>query len=250
MKRKSIKALRYIAISLAAVAVGLIVANAVKIDAEADDRIRQIDQFITSQELCTNFASYTTAHTTAHTTAEPETVSLSYAEWKEQKNDDDTDNSMDLDSGVADTAFTSTEIDHYIPEAEPVTEEPDIYAMDVWTLGSYLYGISELDTTRSLILISYEAYGPDSPLSYYVACACWARTTNGYLGSEDLYASFGGLDPQYGPWMDGLGWDAYAEDALRNCYLNPMYITGCNGVDSPAEWIYAEDTECGTIYVW
>lgn len=143
---------------------------------------------------------------------EPETVSLSYTEWQAQ-------------------------------------QEPDIYSMDVWTLGSYLYGIPEYDTTRSLILISYENYG-DSVLSYYVGCACWARATNDYFGLDNLFTAFGGMDPQYDLWMDELGWDDYAVDVLRDCYLHPMYITGCNGVDTPESWIYAEDTECGTIYVW
>ena len=137
-----------------------------------------------------------------------ETVSLSYTEWQAQ-------------------------------------QEPDIYSMDVWTLGSYLYGISEQDTTRSLILISYENYG-DSVLSYYVGCACWARATNDYFGLDNLFAAFGGMDEQYGLWMDELGWDDYAVDVLRDCYLHPMYITGCNGVDSPESWIYEEQG----IYVW
>lgn len=197
MKRRTLVILRYIAIVILAFAIGLVVATSVTKSAEK--QLEEVDAFIE-------------AHTTAATIEdEPETVKLSYSEWKEQQVEEPT--------------------------------EPDIYQMDVWTLGSYLYGISELDTTRSLILISYEGYGPDSPLSYYVACACWARSSD---GSDNLYAEFGGMDPQYDLWMDELGWDDYAIDALRECYLNPMYITGCNGMDSPTEWIYEEDG----IYVW
>lgn len=149
------------------------------------------------------------------TGSEPETVSLSYEEWQ----------------------ATS--------EVENLTTE-----MDVWTLGSYLYGISELDTTRALKIITYESYGY-SPLSYYVACCCWVRATENYWGYPNLYEAFGEADAvsnggQYGEWMDCLEVADWAIYALEQCYLNPAYVQYCNGMTIPEGWIYAEEG----IYVW
>ena len=48
MKRKSLRITRYIIIGLMAAAVGLIVANAVKADAESDAQLAEIDSFIES----------------------------------------------------------------------------------------------------------------------------------------------------------------------------------------------------------
>ena len=142
-------------------------------------------------------------------TCEPETVSLSYSEWQAQQS------------------------------------EPDYSQMDVWTLGSYLYGISELDTTRTLKLISYEGYGY-SPLSYYVACCCWVRATEGYWGYSDLFSAFGEADTNYGEWMDCIEIADYAYEYLRLCYLEPSYVKYCNGMCIPEAWVYEEDG----IYVW
>lgn len=143
---------------------------------------------------------------------EPGTVSLSYAEWQEQQ-----------------TAET----------------EPNVYEMDVWTLGSYLYGISELDTTRALKLITYEGYGY-SPLSYYVACCCWVRSTEGLWGYNNLYQAFGEADTSYDEWLDCIEIADYAYEYLRECYLNPSYVKYCNGMTIPNEWIYEENG----IYCW
>lgn len=153
---------------------------------------------------------------------ENETVSLSYAEWQEEQ--------------------IETE---YIEETEV-----DLYSMDVWTLGSYLYGISELDTTRTLKLISCEGYGAESPLSYYVGCCCWVRCTEGLWGYDNLYSCFGGADCNYGEWMDGIEIADYAYDVLWQVYMNPSYVTSCNGMECPAEYVYSEWTEDGLIYVW
>lgn len=205
--------IRYITMVLFAILIGLLITRAVTADAE--EQLDQVDRFIEEYETHGSHYKYsgsTSADRTVHQTervTEPETVSLSYEDWKEQQT------------------------------------EPDVYSMDVWTLGSYLYGISDLDTSRTLKIITYEGYY-DSPLSYYVACACWARATEGYFGADNLFQAFGGMDPQYDLWMDELGYEEYAVDALRNCYLNPIYITGCNGMEIPDGWIYEEDG----IYVW
>lgn len=145
----------------------------------------------------------------------------------------------------------------YIPEEtteEPTTTEPDIYQMDVWDLGLYLYGISYLDTTRTLKLITYEDYGY-SLLSYYVACCCWVRATEGCWGYGNLYSAFGENDAvenggQYGLWMDELGIVDWAYPALWECYIDPTYVRYCNGMAEPSEYIYAENIGYTTIYVW
>ena len=126
--------------------------------------------------------------------AEPETVSLSYAEWQEQQ----------------------------------TVEE-----MDVWELGSYLYGISETDTTRALKLITFEGYG-ESPLSYYVGCCCWVRATENLWGYPDLFAAFGEADSwNYGLWLDEIEVAPYAYDYLRLVYESPTYCRYCNGMAVP-----------------
>ena len=223
MKRKSIKKLRYIGIATFSAIVGITAFLGVNAEAETDEAIAQADAFIERYE--NDFSDSGSIYSCSYSdsslhSAEPETVSLSYSEWLNQQE-----------------------------------TEPNYYDMDVWTLGSCLYGISELDTTRTLKLITYEAYGADSPLSYYVACCCWVRCREGYFGFSNLYESFGGLDAvsyggQYGEWMDELDYADYAVEALRECYLSPTYVTSCNGCEIPENWIYAEDTERGTIYVY
>lgn len=187
------KRARYILIILIALTVGILTARAVTVSAE--EEIRKADEIIETA--------------TTYTEAEPETVSLSYAEWQEQQT------------------------------------LPDVYQMDVWTLGSYLYGISELDTTRTLKLISYEGYGY-SPLSYYVACCCWVRATEGYWGYGNLYSAFGEADTSYDEWMDCIEVQDWAYDYLKWCYLEPSYVRYCNGMAVPESWVYEENG----IYCW
>jgi len=117
--------------------------------------------------------------------------------------------------------------------------------IDIWDLGLNKWGISYEDTNRALRLITYEGYGY-SELSYYVACCCWVRATEGYWGYGNLYNAFGEIDPQYGLWMDELGIADYAYEYLRECYEEPTYCRYCNGLMVPDEWIYAEDG----IYCW
>lgn len=142
--------------------------------------------------------------------------------------------------------------DSYPSRHEIVTHKEDRGAaavsldlMDVWDLGLYLYGISYTDTNRTLRLITYEGYGY-SPLSYYVACCCWVRATEGYWGYGNLYSAFGEADTSYDTWMDGLGIADFAYVALEQCYRDPEYIRYCNGMTVPWDWIYYEDG----IYVW
>ena len=222
MKRRSLRITRYILIGLITIAVGLTVTKLVQTDAEADDQIEQIDAFITSHEL----------RNASH--EEPETVSLSYEEWKEQQNDDS--NVIDTESDDIDSAGCD------IPSNESES-------VDVWSLGLDR-GISELDTTRTLKLITYEGYG-ESPLSYYVACCCYVRATENYWGYPNLFEAFGEIDSvsnggQYGEWMDDLEIADYAFDALTECYLNPSYVKYCNGMTVPQEWVYSESG----VYVW
>lgn len=165
---------------------------------------------------------------------ELETVSLSYEDYL------DTKASYEQVNEPASSAV--------LEETEAVTEtEKQVNTMNVWELGSYLYDIPEYDTTRSLVLITYEGYGPDSPLSYYVACCCWVRATENYLGFDNLYTSFGGADTwNYGEWLDNYGYAEYAVEVLRQCYLNPTYVVNCNGMEVPDSYIYEENG----IYVW
>jgi len=221
MKRKAIKSLRYTAIVTTAIIAGLVVVMAVNANAETDTQLEQIDAFIEQHE---------TRH---NDIAELETVSLSYSEWKAKK-------AREAESEATEATTEAVEL---------TTEAIDYSAMDVWMLGSTLYGISELDTTRTLKLISYEGYGY-SPLSYYVACCCWVRCQEGYFGFSDLYSSFGGADTSYGAWMDDLQIADWAYDALWNCYMNPTYVTSCNGMECPAEYVYAEFDGNNMIYVW
>ena len=150
-----------------------------------------------------------------------------------------------------------TDIDSFRPTAEviartpTITREPSdkgavsVNVTDVWDMGYEWYGISYLDTTRTLKLITYEGYGY-SPLSYYVACCCWARATEGYWGYSNLYQAFGEADESYDLWMDGLGIADFAYVALEQCYRDPMYVRYCNGMAVPYDYIYYQDG----IYVW
>lgn len=218
MKRKSLRITRYILIGLITIAVGLTVTKLVQTDAEADDQLAEIDRFIEEHSV-----------TDTYSPDEQETVSLSYAEWKEQQNDDS--NVIDTESDDIDSAGCD------IPSNESES-------VDVWSLGLDR-GISELDTTRTLKLISYEGYG-ESPLSYYVACCCYVRATENYWGYDNLYQAFGEIDTSYDAWMDDLEIADYAYDALTECYLNPSYVKYCNGMTVPQDWIYSESG----IYVW
>lgn len=118
-------------------------------------------------------------------------------------------------------------------------------ALDVWDMGLEWYGISYEDTTRTLKLITYEGY-EDSMLSYYVACCCFVRATEGYWGYGNLYSAFGEIDTQYGLWMDELGYEDYAVYMLETCYREPTYCKYVNGLVVPSEYIYYEDG----IYCW
>ena len=220
--RNALKNLRYTVITLAAilVVVALLASN------EANDKSDEI--------LAEPLPEVVTRE-------EPETVKLSYEEY------------LDIKAScqqVTETALVAEETDF---EAETWTsEQVNLDTMDVWTLGAYLYGIPEYDTTRSLILITFEGYGAESPLSYYVACCCWVRATEGCWGyTEDgcpsLYRAFGEADTwNYGSWLDNYGYADYAVEVLRECYLNPTYVKYCNGMMVPESWIYEE----GGIYVW
>ena len=221
MKRKSLRITRYIIIGLMAAAVGLIVANAVKADAETDAQLAEIDSFIENHTSDKHYKAE----------IEPETVSLTYSAYLAQKAENE--------------AVTESQT-----EEQTEQQTPDLYSMDVWELGSYLYGISELDTTRTLKLITYEGYGAESPLSYYVACCCWVRCQENYFGFDNLYSSFGGADTSYNEWMDEIEIADYAYDALWQCYMNPSYVTSCNGMECPAEYVYAEFDGRYMIYVW
>lgn len=173
---------------------------------------------------------------------ELETVSTSYEKYLEQK-ETETNITYGIDNYgyIEDYGINETETEY------EVVTEPKYSEMDVWTLGRELYGIPDYDTTRSLILITFEGYGPESPLSYYVACCCWTRATNGYLGFDNLYSAFGGADVlNYGEWLDNNGYADYAIEVLRQAYLSPMYIMNCNGMETPENYIYYENG----IYVW
>lgn len=147
----------------------------------------------------------------------------------------------DLPVGLVSEITTETET-----ETEIVTESTQ---MDVWDMGLEWYGISYLDTTRTLKLITYEGYGY-SPLSYYVACACWSRATEDYWGYGNLFRAFGENDTGYDLWMDDLEIADWAYDALDECYRSPQYIRYVNGVIEPNDYIYCEFDGSYMIYVW
>ena len=149
-----------------------------------------------------------------------------------ETNSDYADDSTDPDS-VGDSVWTA--------ETADVAVEP----VDVWDMGLEWYGISYEDTNRTLRLITYEGYG-NSMLSYYVACCCWVRATEGYWGYGNLYSAFGEIDTQYGLWMDSLEIADWAYYYLEMCYREPTYCKYVNGLVVPSEYIYYEDG----IYVW
>lgn len=151
----------------------------------------------------------------------------------------------ETDSDYADDSTDPDSVGNSVwtPEADNVAGEP----VDVWDMGLEWYGISYEDTNRTLRLITYEGYG-DSMLSYYVACCCWVRATEGYWGYDNLYSAFGEADTNYGTWMDDTVIADYAYYYLEECYRNPSYIKYVNGMASPSNYIYYSE-EYG-IYVW
>ena len=70
MKRRTMRTLRYIAILLGAFVTGLVLALSAEV--ETDAQLQEIDVFIKT-------------HTSKPVEPEPETVSLSYSEWKEEQ---------------------------------------------------------------------------------------------------------------------------------------------------------------------
>ena len=72
MKRRTLSTLRYIAIVTFAFTIGMVLVLAFRTDAETDAQLQQIDVFIKT-------------HSSKSVEAEPETVSLSYSEWKEEQ---------------------------------------------------------------------------------------------------------------------------------------------------------------------
>lgn len=230
--KRTINFLRYTAISIFAVLAIVILATSILSEKKSDEILAE-----------------TIPQTRAY--VEPETVSLSYSEWKEQQTQEEVTNGNiegnRIDSSNNNDVSVGCNTDNNLYQFTQDEIEPDIYSMDVWTLGSYLYGIPEYDTTRALILITFEGYGAESPLSYYVACCCWVRATEGYWGYGDLYRAFGEADTwNYGEWLDSYGYADYAVEVLRQCYLNPSYVRYCNGMTVPESYVYYE----GGIYVW
>ena len=210
------KILRYMILGLIVIALILTAVIACNKLKEADRQLVEVEKKIQEHMM-----------TATQRETEPETVSLSYEEYLEQKTQLSEENAT------------------FIEENTTSATEVDLYSMDVWTLGAYLYGIPEYDTTRALVLITYEGYH-DSPLSYYVACCCWVRATEGYWGYGNLYSAFGEADTSYNEWMDDLGYSEWAVEHLRQCYLNPTYVKYCNGMTEPWDYIYYENG----IYVW
>lgn len=148
-----------------------------------------------------------------------------------ESSSDNIDNTDDIDNSNTDNSIVDVVIQDTV--------------LDVWDMGLEWYGISYLDTTRTLKLITYEGYGY-SPLSYYVACCCWSRATENYWGYSNLYQAFGEADTSYDLWMDDLDIADWAYDALDECYRNPTYCMYCNGMAEPWDYIYYESG----IYVW
>ena len=131
-------------------------------------------------------------------------------------------------------------------KAEAETSYEDwLNSLDLWDYGLAVWGISYEDTNRILRLVSYESYGY-SPLSYYVACCCWVRVTEGYWGYGNLYTAFGEVDYSYDLWMDELGIADWAYEYVWDCYRNPTYCRYCNGMTIPYDYIYYESG----IYCW
>lgn len=173
------------------------------------------------------------------------TYDRSLVQPKEIENDNErrNDSHIDIDSRT-DAGITCWSLD----------------SLDVWDLASYLYGISYTDTTRALQLITIEEYGY-SPLSYYVACCCIARANGirygeyiGYLwGYSDMFTAFGEADPSY---TVERYWDHYIADYAYVAYRQALmdeewrYVAYCNGMAEPYDYIYAEFTGSGMIYVW
>ena len=153
-------------------------------------------------------------------------------EWYEPDGIDDSDSDHDSDSWDGDWTGGTDEV---------VGESP----LDIWDMGLEWYGISYEDTNRTLRLITYEGYN-NSLLSYYVACCCWVRATEGYWGYGNLYSAFGEIDTQYGLWMDSLEIADWAYYYLEMCYQNPTYCKYVNGLVVPSDYIYYEDG----IYCW
>lgn len=164
----------------------------------------------------------------------PEEQEIGYEEWYQSDiSDSDTDDVPGDAGGDSWSDSTAAKLDELPAD------------VDVYELGYQKYGISYLDTERTLKLITYEGYGY-SPLSYYVACACWSRATEGYWGYGDLFRAFGEADGSYGTWMDSLGIADYAYEYLRQCYDDPTYVRYVNGMAVPSDYIYYERG----IYVW
>lgn len=181
---------------------------------------------------------------------------------EEEKNAVDIQNNARIDSSAVHSDSWA-----YVQSTEGVTDDipdnpvrgdagndADYVELDLWDMGLQWYGISNEDTNRALRLITYEGYGY-SPLSYYVACCCWVRATEGYWGYGNLFSAFGEADAvenggQYGLWMDDLAIADWAYDALDECYRNPEYIRYVNGVIEPEDYIYCEFDGSYWIYVW
>lgn len=204
--------LRFITIVVVSVLIGLIITRAVTASAEADEIIAQADEFI----------------------KEAENESVRHLSINQD---------LEADYWTGDIGALCSCNDS--AESEEPSKEVDYSQMDVWTLGAYLYGISPNDTTRALKLITIEGYH-DSPLSYYVACCCWVRATEGYWGYGDLFSAFGEADTNYGEWMDCIEYEDWAVEYLRLCYEAPTYCRYCNGMTVPEAWIYEENG----IYCW
>lgn len=188
------------------------------------------DEVTTDEEIGTDSwldSVLTRLDTVATEEAEEDVYTDCEVSYEQMDSNDYIDNSNRDDSGV-----NSTGIDN---------------VLDVWDMGLKWYGISYEDTTRSLKLITIEGYEWDI-LSYYVACACWSRATEGLWGYSDMFTAFGQDDPYYGTWMDDTVIADYAYYYLEECYRNPSYIKYVNGMASPSNYIYYSE-EYG-IYVW
>lgn len=112
----------------------------------------------------------------------------------------------------------------YANAIESISYEGEVYEL------ANGYGIPGWQVDRALKLISYECYGADPTLDYYMACTVVNRFVD-YGTDINIYTSWGGGDGSYGSWMDGLRIADHSVSALIAAFNNlDRNAWDCHGI--------------------
>lgn len=139
--------------------------------------------------------------------------------------------SVDIDtSDIVDDVILSDDISDSESSSADSDVSSNIDYDDVYSVAWNLYGMSEVNVTKALRLITYEGYELDGYFNYLMACT----VVNHYLNDpgKELYSNWGGSDSFYNEWnFAGRSIAGHAYTALLDALLNlNTSAWACHGI--------------------